>query len=154
MTAATLAASCTIRVVRVFTGKQKVVTIAAHVITKCHEIMTEGKDNNHPARQHRAKKEKDMERISIIYSNGKGRLGRRFAFIRPTGNCRNKSRRCHVHDIQKVVDKYFPVVNYYSIDGLIFGAKDERFALREYWKVCEIQNKGKQFEVKLTQPEL
>lgn len=94
-----------------------------------------------------------MEHISISYSNGKGKSGKRFAFIRPTGNCRNKSRRCHVHDIQKVVDKYFQPVNYYSIDGLIFGAKDEKFALREYWKVCDIRDRGKQFEVTQIQPE-
>lgn len=78
-----------------------------------------------------------MQQVEIQYSLGKGKNGRQFAFVRPSGNCSNKSRRVAVEKIEQVIKKYFPVVNYYRIDDLKIGAKDEQFAVKEYYRICE-----------------
>ena len=87
--------------------------------------------------------------IEITYSNGRCRNGQQYAFIRPSQKCFNRSRRCRVDKIDSAIKKHFPVVNYYRIDGHVIGAKDERSALGEYWRVCELDKIGMDFPVEL-----
>jgi hypothetical protein len=61
-----------------------------------------------------------------------------------TGKCSNRSRRVSLENIQQAIEKHYQTVNYYLIDGLTIGAKNEDFALKEYWRVCEKSKIGKQ----------
>lgn len=80
------------------------------------------------------------DHVDVRFSNGRGRSGQQYAFIRPALKCFNRSRRCRVDQIELVIEEHFPVVNYYKIDGEIIGAKNEEFALKEYWRVCAIED--------------
>ena len=88
-----------------------------------------------------------MEHVKIEYSNGRAKNGRTFAYFRPAGKCSNRSRRVPVEKLASAIDTYFPSVNYYLIDGIIIGAKNEAFALKEYWRVCEKSKVNKPSEV-------
>lgn len=87
--------------------------------------------------------------IQVEYSAGRGKYGRQYAYIRPAGNCHNKSRRVSADQVESTIEKHFPNVNYYLINGLVIGAKDPDFALKEFWRVCERQQVGKAFPVTL-----
>ena len=90
-----------------------------------------------------------MDHVKISYSNGRGRSGKRYAYIRPSLKCFNRSRRCRVNRIEQTIAKHFPVVNYYQVDGFVIGAKNVRSALGEYWRVCELNKIGDEFPVEL-----
>ena len=87
--------------------------------------------------------------VTIQYSSGRGKNGKRWAYIRPDTRCANKSRRVSADKIDETIEKYFPIVNLYLIKNRIFGAKDERDALKEYWRVCEQSEIGKEVPVEL-----
>lgn len=78
-----------------------------------------------------------MEHIKIEYSAGRTKFGRQFAYIRPAGKCSNRSRRVPVEKLEETIKLHFPVVNYYQVDGVPIGAKNEKYAIREYWRICE-----------------
>lgn len=78
-----------------------------------------------------------MKHVKIEYSNGRGKYGRMFAFIRPADKCSNRSRRVPLERLGQTISIHFPEINYYKIGGLIIGAKNETFALKEYWRICE-----------------
>ena len=95
------------------------------------------------------------DQVKISYSYGRGKYGKNYAYIRPAKDCFNRSRRCETHKIDQLIQKHFPVVNYYLIEQRIIGAKNEEFALKEYWRVCAKENIKKIFPVKLlTEKEL
>jgi len=52
-------------------------------------------------------------------------------------------------NLDALLEKHFPVVNYYMVNGWRIGAKDEKFALREYWRICEVGQIGKDVPVQL-----
>jgi hypothetical protein len=83
--------------------------------------------------------------VQITYSEGRGKAGRRYAFIRPLFKCQNKSHRVIAdrNKIQEFIEKNFPNVNYYKVDGLVIGAKSEQFAMKEFWRICEKSKIGK-----------
>jgi len=86
--------------------------------------------------------------VLITYSNGRCKYGRKFAFVRPEMKCANKSRRFDMRNLETGISHHFPNVTYYLIDGLVIGAKNEKFALREFWRVCEKSKVGHVFEAK------
>jgi hypothetical protein len=88
-----------------------------------------------------------MAHIKIEYSNGRAKHGRAFAYIRPAGQCSNRSRRVPVEKLAAAIETHFPCVNYYLIDGWVIGAKNEQFALKEYWRICDTSKIQKPFEV-------
>ena len=88
-----------------------------------------------------------MNDISIVKSSGRGKNGWRYYFIHPSGKCSNKSRRVRADKVKETVARHFSVVKYFSIDGIVIGAKDKEAALKEYWRVCERDKIGKRFEV-------
>lgn len=90
-----------------------------------------------------------MNHIEITCSYGRGKSGRKYAYIRPAKKCRNRSRRCSRDKIAACIERHFPVVYYYHVDGFVIGAKDPQSALKEYWRVCEKEKIGKVFEVTL-----
>jgi len=49
--------------------------------------------------------------------------------------------------VQEAIQRHFPIVHYYDVDGYVIGAKDEKHALKEYWRVCEKNKIGKAFPV-------
>lgn len=79
----------------------------------------------------------ENEQVKVDYSNGKGKNGSRFAFVRPAEKCANRSRRFRVEGLEAGIEAYFSEVKYYLVGGLKIGAKNESMALREYWRVCE-----------------
>lgn len=88
-------------------------------------------------------------KVKIDYSAGRGKNGNRYAYIRPAGKCHNRSRRVSA-DADRVLDtieRHFPEVKYYKIEGLVIGAKSPEFALREFWRICERKDIGKPFQV-------
>lgn len=90
-----------------------------------------------------------MKGIEITYSDGRGKSGQQYAYIRPAGKCRNKSRRCAVQDIQKTIDRYFaPEVKYYEVDGFTIGSNSPDNGLKEYYRICDKRLIGVKFEVK------
>lgn len=89
-----------------------------------------------------------MEGIEITYSDGRGKNGQQYAYIRPA-KCRNQSRRCPVRDIQKTLSRYFaPEVKYYEIDGFTIGSNSPENALKEYYRICDRRLIGVKFQVK------
>ena len=88
-----------------------------------------------------------MKGITIDYSAGRGKYGRQYAYIRPAGNCHNRSRRVRVDMIGSIIQKHFPEVHYYLVNGITIGAKNEDCALREYWRVCDRELIGKPAQI-------
>ena len=88
-----------------------------------------------------------MEHIKIEYSAGRAKYGRQFAYVRPAGKCSNRSRRVPVEKLEAAIKAHFPCVNYYQVDGFTIGAKNEVFALKEYWRICDKSKINKPFEV-------
>jgi len=90
-----------------------------------------------------------MEGVNITYSEGRCRGARRYAYIRPAGKCHNRSHRvsCDIGKIPAFLEKHFPEVKYYLVDSLVIGAKDEKSALSEFWRVCEKSKIGQAFAV-------
>lgn len=88
-----------------------------------------------------------MEHVEIEYSAGRGKFGRLFAYIRPAGKCSNRSRRVPVEKLAAEIEKHFPFVNYYRVDGLTIGAKSAAFALKEYWRICQKSKINKPVEI-------
>ena len=84
--------------------------------------------------------------VKVEYSNGKGKSGKNYAFIRPSGKCSNRSRRVEASKVKQAIDEHFPNVNYYEIGGLVIGAKNPEFAVKEFYRVCEKQSVNKPFE--------
>ena len=97
-----------------------------------------------------------QEDIKIERSNGRGKGGKISFFIRPVANCLNRSRKVSGwpgSDIQDKIDKcvrkwFSPKVILYEIEGSIIGSNSKENALKEYWRVCDIKDINKQFEVK------
>ncbi len=93
--------------------------------------------------------------VSVSYSNGRGKNGKQYAFVRPSAECFNRSRRVGGYDRQelndailKTVEKHFHPLNYYRVDGHVIGSNSEQGALAEYHRVCALSDVGKRFEVK------
>lgn len=91
-----------------------------------------------------------MEHIKIEYSAGRAKYGRQFAYVRPAGKCSNRSLRVPVEKLAAAIETHFPCVNYYQVDGLMIGAKNEKFALKEYWRICDKSKINKPVEVILS----
>lgn len=82
--------------------------------------------------------------VSVCYSRGRGRGGRRANFIRPSEDCFNKSRRVTGFTDEELdekiiatVQKWYYPMRYYLVDGHLIGSNNEMNALKEYWRVCE-----------------
>lgn len=85
-----------------------------------------------------------LKDVSVCYSRGRGRGGRRANFIRPADDCENKSRRITGFTAKEldekiiaVVKKWYYPMHYYIIDGHLIGSNNEMNALKEYWRFCE-----------------
>ena len=87
--------------------------------------------------------------VKVTYSAGRSKYGLRYAYVRPSGECFNRSWRCPEDLIDKIIEKHFPVVQYYCIDGHTIGARNPEAALREYWRVCEKGKVGVKFEINI-----
>lgn len=48
-----------------------------------------------------------MKPYSIKYSNGRGKNGQQYAYLRPSKKCSNRSRRVLVRNIQKAINKKY-----------------------------------------------
>lgn len=95
-----------------------------------------------------------MQNIKITHSNGLGKGGKMFVFIRPDFDCMNRSRRVGAYTseelkevVAKCIAKYYTPLKQYMVDGHIIGSNNEKNALREYWKVCDKNYVGKRFLV-------
>lgn len=94
-----------------------------------------------------------MEEVSVTISNGRGKYGKQYAYIRPGKPCVNRSRRVEVNEVEKWIRIIFPEVHYWRIGGLVIGARDEDQAWREYWRVCErSQIRKKEVEISKLEP--
>ncbi len=90
---------------------------------------------------------KDLSHIKIDHSAGIGKNGKRYVYVRPACQCSNKSRRVEIGSLSTLILRHYPVVNYYIVDGHTIGAKSAKNALLEYWRICEREKVGKDFEV-------
>lgn len=100
--------------------------------------------------------EKEMlDSVSVTYSRGRAKYGRKVYFVMPNSqNCRNRSRRIVAQDgdqayyklIEVIKKWYFPLSDY-TVDGLIICSNSESNALSEYWRICEKNKVGVNFEV-------
>lgn len=96
-----------------------------------------------------------MEGISIRQSNGYGKNGKVSYYIRPLQECLNRSRKVSGFTYAEIEEKkrklinkwYSPIVIYYKIDSHIIGSNSKENALKEYWRVCELSDIGKEFQV-------
>lgn len=96
------------------------------------------------------------EMLSIQRSNGNSRGGKSVYYIHPAQPCSNKSRKVSGYTYKEIQEKlekvcktwYAPIVIYYKIEGFIIGSNSKANALKEYWKICAIEDIGKGFEVK------
>ena len=88
-----------------------------------------------------------MKHIKIEYSNGRAKYGRQFAYFRPAGKCSNRSRRVPLEKLASAIETHFPNINYYLVDGWTIGAKNEQFALKEYWRICDKSKINRPVEV-------
>lgn len=99
--------------------------------------------------------EKYKEAININFSIGKGKGGKKYAYIRPKANCFNRDRKVGGFtknelrvQIIKCIEKYYFPIRYYELENHIIGANNEDNALKEYWRVCDLKDVGKQFVIK------
>lgn len=91
----------------------------------------------------------ENSQVRVTRSLGRARGGIQYYYIRPALKCLNRSRRVRSDRVQWTIDKHYPVVNYYRIDGVVIGAKDEDSARKEYKKVCEMRKQREYFEAEL-----
>jgi len=92
--------------------------------------------------------------IQTEYSRGKSRDGRTTLYLRPAKNCFNRSRvvkgfndaGINKKATQVIQEWYTPMV-YYSVDGQVIGSNNTENALKEYWRVCDIEKRGQIFPV-------
>lgn len=93
-----------------------------------------------------------MEHIKITYSNGRGKYGQQYAYIRPAMECFNRSRRVLAEKLQGEIARHFPgnKVNYYKVGDYCIGAKDEKAAIKEYWRVCNRGDIGRNIDVEFS----
>lgn len=98
--------------------------------------------------------------IDIRRSNGHTRSGKKVFYIRPLQECSNRSRRITgwsfyelQEKIDRVCDKWYSPMVYYKIEGNIIGSNSKINALKEYWRICNIEDSKakKLFEVKQVQ---
>lgn len=89
--------------------------------------------------------------ITINRSNGFTKSGKPAYYISPRVKCINRARRViGIDRVEKCIKKYFyPRVILYEIDGSVIGSNSKENALKEYWRVCELNKVGTHFEVKL-----
>lgn len=85
--------------------------------------------------------------LDIVISDGFSKNGAKYAYVRPSEKCDNKSRKVLARNIDNLIKKHYPVVRYYKVDGYTIGAKNKQFALGEYWRICERPKIGKAFDV-------
>lgn len=93
--------------------------------------------------------------ISVVHSKGKGKDGKRYVNLRPKQECFNRSRKVGGFNDKELWDKmeeviikwYAPAIVLYKIDGKIIGSNSEENALKEWWRVCEIEFIGVSFPV-------
>ena len=85
-----------------------------------------------------------LKGVSVCFSRGRGRGGRRANFIRPAEDCFNRSRRVTGFTDEELdqkiiatVKKWYYPMRYYIVDGHLIGSNDEMNAMKEYWRVCE-----------------
>lgn len=94
--------------------------------------------------------------VKIEVSNGRNSFGGIIKYIRPAGECFNRSRKVSGYTGAEVNQKvenciakwYSPLVIYYEVGGVIIGSNSKENALKEYWRVCEKRDVNKIFEVK------
>lgn len=92
--------------------------------------------------------------VEIKLSKGFMKGGTRKWFIRPAINCFNRSRiATTLESAEKMAKKWYsPTVQLYSIGGREIGSNNPENALKEYWRVCEMEEISKPLEVTLIQP--
>lgn len=88
-----------------------------------------------------------MENLKIERSNGSGKYGQVFYYVRPAGKCSNRSMRFAADKLDTGIKTHFPNVNYYMIQGLTIAAKNESFAIKEYRRICDLKDIGKKVDV-------
>jgi len=101
--------------------------------------------------------------VKVTKSNGLGKGGKTYYYIRPLAECHNRSRKVSgftYQEIQEKIEKtiakwYAPMVILYEVDGHIIGSNSKWNALEEYWRRCDIEDAKakKQFEVKIYAPQ-
>lgn len=100
--------------------------------------------------------------IVIRRSNGRSGSGKKALYIRPSLDCANRSRKItgwNYYELQeklnKVCEKWYAPMIYYEVNGDIIGSNSKQNALKEYWKVCSLEDSKakKPFEIKQIQHE-
>lgn len=95
------------------------------------------------------------EGVKIDTSNGRNSFGGIVKYIRPAGECINRSRKVSGLTGKEVSEKveacikrwYSPMVIYYQIEGVVIGSNSKENALKEFWRICDPRVIGKQFPV-------
>jgi hypothetical protein len=95
------------------------------------------------------------KQVEVQSSNGYSRGGAIVKFVRPVGKCSNRSRKVSGFTGKEVSEKvarvierwYSPIVIYYEINGTVIGSNSKQNALKEYWRICDMKDHGKIFEV-------
>jgi hypothetical protein len=94
--------------------------------------------------------------IRIDASNGRTTDNLKIVrYIRPVYECFNRARKVTGftssevnRKINNVVAKWYsPKVILYKIEGWVIASNSKRNALCEYWRVCDMKDVGKEFEV-------
>lgn len=91
--------------------------------------------------------------MKIEKSIGRTKSGAQVYYLRPDGECINRSYRITCIDedeykakVSKIEKKIKPEIQW-LIDGYKVIANNSNQALREYWRVCDKSKIGKDFEV-------
>jgi len=98
-----------------------------------------------------------MSQIKILVedSRGKGKNGKRYAYIRPDYYCGNNSRKASgfttkelADDVARICTKWYsPELFVYEVDGITIVSNNDTNALTEYWRVCQREKIGFIFPV-------
>jgi len=90
-----------------------------------------------------------IDTVEITLSYGKSKGGETYAYIRPKFACDNKSYRVKYGqgDVLKCIRVHFNDVIKNLTEMHTIGAKDEKSALKEYWRICEKSKIRQKFEV-------
>lgn len=81
--------------------------------------------------------ETTIEKVKVTYSNGRGKYGRQYAYIRPAKPCDNAGRRVLASNVSKSIERHFNPCYYWNVGDCLIGANSEDAAWKEYWRICK-----------------
>lgn len=96
-----------------------------------------------------------VDGVSLTQSNGRGKSGKMYCYIRPKKHCFNRSRKVGgfteaelFSAIMACIKKWYNPIQYFNINEYVIGSNSEENALKEWWRVCDKKYVDVRIEIK------